>query len=88
MDKRKWQRTMRVYEEYEKRFAKARLNKRLRYPWQIKCREEIREETKKMLAYDERLVPEINNLTEISKKSYEKYDVTQLRYTSWENFYG
>ena len=79
---------MRVYEEYEKRFAKARLNKRLRYPWQIKCREEIREETKKMLAYDERLVPEINNLTEISKKSYEKYDVTQLRYTSWENFYG
>ena len=79
---------MRVYDEYEKRFAKARLDKPFRRAYDEGDRERIRSEVKRMLAYDESLVPRISNFTEISKKSFDGYDVSQIKYNTWDNFIG
>ena len=88
MDNSKWLATMLVYDEYEKRFAEARLNK----PFHVPTTEEDRCKTvagvKQMLAYDEALVPAIGNMEEIARDVRDGYDVIQLRYTTWENFYG
>ena len=68
MNKTKWNNTMLVYDEYEKRFAKARLNKNLRFPWEEQTREEIINEVKKMIAYDESLIPKIKEMREVKKQ--------------------
>lgn len=86
--RKKWLTTMQVFDEYEKRIAKARLDKKLRFPTDEKTREEIINETKKVLGYKEELVPKIDNMEEIYRQSFSSYDIIQLRYTTWENFYG
>jgi len=88
LDKQKLFNTMRVYDDYEKRFAEARIKKPLRFPTDEKTRSEIREDVKKILAYDEKLVPEISGMTEISCDNLDGYSVKQLRYTTWKNVYA
>jgi dienelactone hydrolase len=84
----KWQKTMQVYDEYEKRFAEVRTKKELRFFTDEGVREQVIAETKKLLAYDEDLVPQIRNIEEISHEDYSTYRVTELRYETWEHFYG
>lgn len=86
--KEKWLTTMQVFDEYERRFADARAKKQFRMPWQDDTRKEIIEDTKKMLRYDEALVPEIHDMKEIMCEAYGTYTVTQLRYQTWEGFYA
>ena len=88
LDKQKLMNTMRVYDEYEKRFAEARIKKPMRFPTDEKTRSEIRDEVKKILAYDEKLVPEICGMTEVSSEKLDGYSVKQLRYNTWKNVYA
>ena len=83
-----WQKTMQVFDEYERRFAQARADKKLRFFTEEGVREQVIEETKQLLAYDENKVPEIRNLEEISSADFDTYSVTELRYETWEHFYG
>ena len=86
--KEKWLTTMQVFDEYERRFAAARASKKFRMPWRETVKDEIIEETKKMLCYDETLVPDIHDMQEISCEEFETYNVTQLRYQTWKKFYA
>ena len=82
----KWLFTNKVYDEYEKRVAKARLEKEFRNVQEKK--EEIINETKKVLSYKEELIPKIKNMEEVRRDTYDGFDAIQLRYETWENFYG
>ena len=88
MDKReKWLHTMNVYDEYEKRFAQARLDRPFRMPVEESVRQTIIEEAKQVLKYDEKLIPQIHDMTQMSCEKFATYSVTQLRYQTWEHFY-
>ncbi len=87
-EKEKWLTTMKVYDEYERRFAKARTEKVLRFPTDQETRQSILEETKKVLGYREELIPQIHSVEEISYQDFDGYRVTQLRYMTWEGFYA
>ncbi len=83
---KKWQKTMEVFDEYERRFASARAARPLSHPWEKP--EEIREEVRRMLAYREDLVPGIHEMEVVSTQQYDGYQAIQYRYRTWERFYG
>lgn len=85
---KKWMTTTEVFDEYERRFAKVRADKEMSRPWEISQREAILAATKRMLRYDEALVPTVHNMEEISRTEYDGYAAIQLRYQTWENMYG
>ena len=82
----KWQKTMEIFDDYECRFAAARLARPLSHPWEKK--EEIIGQVKTMLAWREDLIPGIHEMEEISAQQYEGYRAIQYRYRTWERFYG
>lgn len=88
MQKDKWQRTFEIFDEYERRFAAARAEKKPYAPWKAEDREKILAEVKSMLGYRDELVPEVRDMTEMGRTSYDTYDAVQYRYKTWENFYG
>ena len=81
----KWLNTMRVYDEYERRFAAARAGKTLRFPITDDVRSEILAETRRTLAWRDELVPTVHNMEEISRTDLGSYDAIQYRYESWED---
>lgn len=88
MDKAKSLYTMQVFDEYEKRFAKVRLEKELKMPSTDSDREKIISDVKKILGYKDGLVPTIHNVEEVMREEKENFTVTQLRYESWDDFYS
>jgi len=87
-DREKWLYTMSVYDDYERRFAQARLNKAPYAPTDTEKRTEIVNKIKKILGYREEWVPTIHNIEEIRRDSFDKFDAVQLRYETWDGFYG
>lgn len=85
---KKWMTSTEVFEDYERRFAQARLDKPMSRPWEPEQREKISAATKRMLRYDEALVPTIHNMEEISRVEHDGYAAIQLRYQTWEQMYG
>lgn len=88
MDKDKSLYTMRVFDEYEKRFAKARIDKELEIPTTDEQREKIIADVKKVLKYKDELVPTVHNMEEVGREECENYSISQLRYETWDNFYS
>lgn len=88
MMKELWQKSIDAFDEYERRFASARAEKKPYSPWKDEDRDAILSEVKSMLGFREELVPEISEMEEISRTSYDTYDAIQYRYRTWENFYG
>jgi len=86
--KEKWLLSTEIFDEYERRFAQARAQKVMSHPWESKTREQIMEAAKKMLRYDEALMPQVDNMEEVSRTAFDTYDAIQYRYTTWEHFYG
>lgn len=84
----KWLHTTEVFDEYERRFAKARAEKKMSQPWEPAQRQAILDATKRMLRYDEALVPTVHGMEEISRTQYDGYEAIQLRYQTWEGMYG
>lgn len=79
--------TMDVFEAYEKRFAQARVDKKLQFPLEESQREDICKRVKKMLAYREELIPTVHNFTELKHFDFGTYDVIPCRYETWEKCY-
>ncbi|MBQ3075744.1 MAG: acetylxylan esterase, partial [Clostridia bacterium] len=77
-----------VFDEYERRFALARAEKKPFSPWKKEDREAILSQVKSMLGYREELLPDIGEMEEVSRASYGSYDAIQYRYRTWEKFYG
>ena len=84
----KWQRTMDAFDEYERRFAAARAEKKPYAPWKAADREKILEDVKSMLGYREELVPNVGDFEEVGRTSYDGYDAIRYRYETWKEFYG
>ena len=55
----KWNSSTEILDEYERRFAKARADKKLLRPWQAEDRDKIISSVKRMIRYNEALVPKI-----------------------------
>ena len=53
----KWLHTMEIYDEYEKRFAKTAAERQFYVPTAEEEFQEIIKKTKRMLAFDEKLIP-------------------------------
>ena len=85
---KQWLNTTEVFDAYERRFALARAQKEMTRPWEPAQRKTILESVKRMLRYDEAMVPTIHGMEEVSRQSYEGYDSIQLRYETWEGMYG
>ena len=79
--------TLEVFDEYEKRFAQARLNKPLRKPWLEKDRQEILEIVKDVLKFDEGMIPQIKVLN-TQTQTFEGIEVRHMLFESWDQFYG
>ena len=86
--KEKWNKTIEIFDEYERRFAMAREKKKLTHPWEDEDRESIISSVKRMIRYDEDLVPTISGMTEVKREEYPSYSAIQYRYETWENMYG
>lgn len=85
---KQWLNTTEVFDEYERRFAKVRADKEMSRPWEPEQRQAILEATKRMLRYDEALVPTVHGMEEVSRTAYDGYTAIQLRYQTWERMYG
>ena len=84
----KWNRSTEILDEYERRFAKARADKKLSHPWQKDEKERIISSVKRMLRYDEALVPRIAGMTEVARTEYTTYSAIQYRYETWKSTFG
>ena len=74
----KWLYTTRIFDEYERRFAAARAQKRLSvFP---DDREQVLAGVKKMLCWQDALVPEVGDLQVQSCRSYANYTVSECIY--------
>ncbi len=83
----KLQKTNLIFEEYEQRFAKARVDQKFRELWTDADREEVLKHLKDILCYDESLVPEIKIIDETHKQVGD-IKVTHYTFESWKNVYG
>lgn len=88
MEKQKLIRTMQVFDEYERRFAEARLKRKFNINKTDDEKEEVREKVKEILAYDEKLLPEIRDMREVSRMEFSGYSVTQLTFSTWEGVHS
>ena len=79
---------MRIFEEYEKRFAKAKTEKQFTSPTLPKQREKILSGVKKMLCFDEKLVPTVSNANVQKQRDLETYVEYQVTYETWKDVYG
>ena len=86
--KSKWNMSTEIFDEYERRFAVARGCKKIIHPWQSEDRAKIIESVKRMIRYDETLVPEIREMTETCRTEYPAYSAIQYRFESWKNMFG
>ena len=83
-----WLNTMDVFDAYERRFAQARAEKVPTHPWKAADREKILAGVKKMLCWDDDLVPQVGELEECSRRSFAGYSAIEYRYPTWEGFWG
>ena len=86
--KNKWANTTEIFDNYERRFAKARADKELSHPWEADEKEKIIESAKRMLGYDEKFIPTIHNIEELGHTCFDGYSRLQLRYETWSKMYG
>ena len=81
-------RLMQIFEEYEKRFAKAKFEKSFNLPTILDQREKVLDGVKKMLCFDEKLVPSISNANVQKQRDLGSYTEYQVTYETWKDVYG
>ena len=79
--------TQRIFDSYERRFAAARLEKSFGIPTSDADRARILGNTKKMLGWDDALIPTVRNLREVSSRRFDGYTVTELLYETRDGCY-
>ena len=85
---KKWQNTIEIFDDYERRFAAARAAKPLTHPWESEDRAQILQKVRKMLALDDSLIPQIRDFKEVNTENFPGYQAIQCTYRSWDQFYG
>lgn len=80
-------RTMRVYDEYERRFAAARAGRPLREMWREDDRAAALRAVREVLAYDERLVPPVRIRSE-NTVQMDGFTIRDVVWEGWDGFYG
>ena len=81
-------RIMQIFEEHEKRFARAKFEKRFNLPTMPDQREKIVSGVKKVLCFDEKLVPTISNANLQKQRDLATYVEYQVTYETWKDVYG
>ncbi len=82
----KWLRTTQIFDEYERRFAAARAERKpASFP---EDREKVLAGVKKMLRWKDELVPQIGDFQEVSRQDYGSFYAAECIYPTWENFWG
>ena len=84
----KWNKTIEVFDSYERRLAEARAVKKMTHPWEKKDKDSIVESVKRMIRYDESLIPTIEKMNECSRTEYNGYSAIQYQYETWESVFG
>ena len=79
--------TMQVFDEYENRFSKKRLEHKNRKAWQEEDKAEIKETLKAVLKFDDNLIPKIKVIKE-QEAIVDGIKVKHLLFESWARFYG
>ena len=79
--------TMQVFDEYENRFSKKRLEHKNRKAWQEEDKAEIKETLKAVLKFDDNLIPKIKVIKE-QEAIVDGIKVKHLLFESWEHFCG
>ncbi|MBQ7567119.1 MAG: acetylxylan esterase [Oscillospiraceae bacterium] len=86
MDTREF--TLEAFDAYERRFAEARAARPLTKPWLAEDRAEILAGVKRMLRFDEALVPQISQPETVCETDCGGFTVTEYRYCTWEHVCG
>lgn len=86
-EREKTENTLRVFDEYDRRFAKAMLGRPLRRPWEAEEKEDIIRTVKEVLRYRDEWVPRIRVCSETEVKG-RGYTIRDYCYETWEHFYG
>ena len=82
----KWAYTTEIFDEYERRFAAARAEKTpAHFP---EDREKVIAGVKKMLRWEDALVPRVGDLEEVSRRDYVNYYAAECIFPTWEDFWG
>lgn len=88
MAKSKLLKTYEIFDFYEKRFAKAAAEKPFVLPVSDEEKSAVIEKTKRMLGFDESLIPEIKGIDVLATDDFETFTVSQIKYETWKNVYG
>ncbi|MBE6931544.1 MAG: hypothetical protein E7463_14840 [Ruminococcaceae bacterium] len=86
-DREKLAYTMDVFDDYERRFAQARLAHPKREPWKEADRAEIAAALRDVIRFDEAMIPEIH-VRETEEGVCQGFSVLHMLFESWEGFYG
>ena len=81
-------RLLQIFDEYEKRFAKAKFEKQLNFPTSPDQKQKVLDGVKKMLCFDEKLIPTISNANIQKQKDFGEYVEYQVTYETWKDVYG
>lgn len=81
-------RLMQIFDEYERRFAKARFEKQFNVPTDLDQKQKILDGVKRMLCFDEKLVPTISNVNVQKQRDLGSYIEYQVTYQTWKDVYG
>lgn len=79
--------TMKVFDSYEKRFAKVRFEKENIFSIQEEHRKKLLDSVKHMIGFKEEYVPQITDFEVVSEVAYDGYTVKEVKYKSYENTY-
>lgn len=80
--------TMKIFRDYEKRFAAASLDISEDFFFDEKRREDLLKRVKKMLKISEELIPTPHDFEELSSSGYNGYTISEIRYKTYENCYS
>ena len=81
------ERTLQVFEAYDRRFAQAELARPALRPWVEEERAEIIRKVKEVLCFRDELVPRIRVLSETEVPG-RGFTIRDFCYETWEHFYG
>lgn len=87
MCKNKLSNTMDIFDEYEKRFCEKKMSLPKRKMWQDDDRKQVLETVKKVLRFDEKLIPEIK-IHDQQQDSIDDVEFKHMLFESWQDFYG
>ncbi|MBR3803954.1 MAG: acetylxylan esterase [Clostridia bacterium] len=79
---------MQIFDEYEKRFAKAKFDKKFILPTDLSQKQKILDGVYKMLCFSDALVPTVSNSKIEKQRDLGDYVEYQVTYETWKNVFG